>query len=274
MTQQTDQTEGFRARKDQLHDWAMDLSHFASRLMGNEPHHKMGCHTMEIAARMEERAAGEQPEENLHWKTILHRSAGWMYAKAASGNPALLEDAERCVSEGLKLHPAGRGELEEVQNEIYRMREPEYAEEDPKPWITCFRCRVPVVWSAHSPREIHAKETHVPGLNQETAVAYLCSQCEWQAITGGAEPREEGERNRLLAKAVREIEVTLSTYGRGKEASEIASRMREGEIHPQEAEALITTMQENWGGPWNYLPGVRTCAQYGYLVPFGIAQPE
>jgi hypothetical protein len=267
----TQPTGTLTIQQNELHQWAMDLSHFASKMTGSEPFHRDACRIEAIAARMEERAANEQPERNSRWKSILYRSAGWMYLKASEDDPQLLQDSARCAENALNLHPSDApGLLLDLQREIELRSSSDYQQPEPTPWLTCFKCRIPITWSQHKPRKITANETH-PVLDSSTVVAHLCSQCEWQAITGNAEPpRIDPARTALLVQTILDIETTLRDHDRPEEANEIALHLREDRIGPLEATALVITASREWTGTQNLTHKLLAAIHSGRLTAFGV----
>ena len=261
MTQEND--SAFHARQDQVHDWAMDLSHFAERLAGHEPSHRLGLSILHIAAQMEEKAAREQPEEHRAWKTILFRSAGWLYVKAAAGNPRLLEDAQRCLEQGITLHPSFRPELEELRGAVRQMQKPGYRPPEPKPWLACFRCRAPIVWSKHPPRLLRSRE-----LDTDETVARLCSHCEWTQIAVHDGSVTTAEQQFRLSAVAEQIETALLADRRHIALKQW--RYNWTRQHPAETTALLATAARLWPVQDQTNTAIRKAVDDGVLIPFGI----
>ena len=87
---------------DRNHDRAMELTTLAKFLTGYEPFDPIGHDIERIAAELETEAAENQSEQNELWKSVLYRSAGWMYLNAANGNTRLNENAKLCAIKGTR----------------------------------------------------------------------------------------------------------------------------------------------------------------------------
>ena len=257
----------FSLRPSNLHNWAMDISALCSPMTGHEPNHTTALRLLSVAAAMEEQAALNQPDESWQWKTILNRSAGWLYIKASDAAPDLIDAAERCLTEARAAHRGPSRDLDELEQGIADARSPDHAPAVPAPRRDCYRCRVPTTWSAHPPRELTATE-----LGHAEIVALLCSQCEWQLITEASAGFSGTEQAKLLGHTVPLIEAVLRSSGRATDADAWAGR-QQGKTDPREQLALAVTARRHWGRTNSPVFPIRAAVRAGRLIPFGVAAP-
>lgn len=212
---------------------------------------------------MEEKAAQDNRKSTRYGRPCSTAPQAGSYVKAAADNPRLLQDAQRCVEQGMALDPAIRPELEELQDAVRQMQAPGYRPPEPKPWLACFRCRVPIVWSKHPPRLLRARE-----LDTDEAVARLCSQCEWTQIAAhdGSVPTDEQQLH--LSALAGQIENALLA-DRRHAALERWQENRSRQ-HPAETAALLATAAMLWPQQDHPTAAIRKAVENGALIPFGI----
>ena len=253
----TQASPNFIIKPDPLHTWAMDLAHHASRLTGYQPSHTTGHYIYLIAAAMEEQAALQQPEENLVWKAILHRSAAWMYLKAAPSHQDAVHHARRMATTGLDLGvPGSECQFNEVLEAVTSRMTHDFHDPDPEPWITCCLCHRHISWSQYPPRDLTAHQ-----IDDNTIVARMCSQCEWDTI---AQPGSPAPGSHQVLSAHREVFDALTILEREQDANSWLINRLSRKVADQEKAALVEIYKTTDNDMENAI-------LLGQLIPFGVS---
>ena len=253
-----------KAQRDQHHEWAMDLTHLATKGANYEPHHSASHSISLIAAQLEEQAAIDQPASNPGWKAILYRSAASIYMEAAHIDGRYLKHAQRCISAGLALdHHESRQGLRQMQNILELRAKVGYTPPIPQPWYTCCQCRIHISFSHFPPRELHA-----PDLPGNPIIAYLCSKCQWQNIMHQHPDNNPSQPDTVARNAAGVITTTLDTMHRD-DPDQYWHQFTEHRHHPLLISALANTATRLWNAqPDHHM--VEHAINQGDLLPFGI----
>ena len=251
------------AQKDRNHDRAMEITTLAKFLTGYEPFDHIGHDIEKIAAELETEAAENQPEQNELWKSVLYRSAGWMYLNAANGNTRLNENARLCATKGLTIPGRTiRPELLQVLNIAELRQKVGYTPPTPKLRLNCWQCRIPLWQSRYKPRPLTAQE-----INSTTPVAHMCSQCEWTHIIES----QTQDNTPDWEQAVEITKRALQILGRSGQNTEWPKRIYERTASKEKPALCITianaTRQGDQAGPAHM---VALAIHRGDLYAFGL----
>ena len=247
-------SSAFTGRRDQLHDWAMDISSFARRLQGFETSHAPATAIAAIAARMEAQAARNQPETHARWKAVLYRSAAWLCLKAADADSSLIELAQECLDGAIKAGNPEPHHTLQLKEAIAAARDPNRLPEEPRPLRLCCLCRISLDWSRHSPRPLHD-----PGHPLPVPAGHLCSQCEWNRILEQNHPPAHPSPERIRSH----IAEALRRCGRPDDAHPLDRQL------PTEERALQAAAR-HWSSRHDPAEEILKDIEQGRLVPFGI----
>ena len=254
-------------QRDRNHDRAMELTTLAKFLTGYEPFDHIGHDIERIAAELETEAAENQPEQNELWKSVLYRSAGWMYLNAANGNSRLNENARLCATKGLDIPgKTVRSELLQLLNIAELRQKVGYTPPTPKPRLNCWQCRIPLWQSRYKPRPLTAQE-----LNSTAPVAHMCSQCEWNHIIESQSQDNTPDNTPDWEQAVEITKRALQILGRSSQNAEWPKRTYERTASKEKPALCITiahaTRQGDQAGPAHM---VALAIHRGDLYAFGL----
>ena len=253
-SEQPPPNDAFTARRDQLHDWAMDISAFSQRLQGFETSHAPAIAIAAIAARMEAQAARNQPDQHPRWKAVLYRSAAWLCLKAAEADHTLIDLAQECLDGAVATGNPEPSQVTQLKEAIAAARDPARRPGEPRPLRLCCLCRISLDWSRHSPRTLHDPSHPLP-----VPAGYLCSQCEWTQILEEGRPPALQEPE-LIRNAITRA---LQFANRGADAHTMDRQL------PTEEKAL-QAVARTWSSKADQTPQILAAIEAGKLVAFGI----